>query len=234
MHVLDLGCGIGEVSLIASRLVGPHGSVLGLDIDEGALTTARGRGRSAGHDHLSFQQQDVMEFQPDRPFDAVIGRHILIHTKDPLAIVKKAVSLLHPGGLIAFQEYDLSYTPPGYPSMPLSQKAYSWVVDLFLKASPHPDIGVRLFQLMQKAGLPPPECRLESIIDGGPHSPVFEWLAETVRSLLPKLEALGIATAAEADIDTMADRLRDEALQMQGCLVVSPMIGAFARKPYPG
>src|SRR5215470_15827424 len=33
MRVLDLGCGIGEVSLITARLVGPHGQVHGIDLD---------------------------------------------------------------------------------------------------------------------------------------------------------------------------------------------------------
>jgi len=46
MRVLELGCGIGEVSLIAARLVGPHGGVHCIDIDEEALEIARGRVRS--------------------------------------------------------------------------------------------------------------------------------------------------------------------------------------------
>ena len=79
MHVLELGCGIGEVSLIAARLVGPHGHVHSIDIDVAALEIARGRIRSAGHDHVTFEQIEVMQHEPARPYDAVIGRHILAH-----------------------------------------------------------------------------------------------------------------------------------------------------------
>ena len=43
MRVLELGCGIGEVSLMAARLVGPHGHMHCIDIDEDALEIARGR-----------------------------------------------------------------------------------------------------------------------------------------------------------------------------------------------
>jgi hypothetical protein len=86
--------------------------------------------------------------------------------------------------------------------------------------------------MMQDAGLPPPECRSESIIDGGPHSPVYEWIAETVRSLLPRMEALGIATEAEVQAGTLEARLRQEALVLRGAAMVNPMIGAFARKPF--
>jgi tRNA A58 N-methylase Trm61 len=45
MRVLELGCGIGEVSLMAARLVGPHGHVHCIDIDGDALEIARGRCR---------------------------------------------------------------------------------------------------------------------------------------------------------------------------------------------
>jgi ubiquinone/menaquinone biosynthesis C-methylase UbiE len=57
MRVLDLGCGIGEVSLIAARLVGPHGQVHGIDLDPAALDIARARVCSAGHNHVTFTQR---------------------------------------------------------------------------------------------------------------------------------------------------------------------------------
>ncbi|MCR4282504.1 MAG: class I SAM-dependent methyltransferase, partial [Bauldia sp.] len=41
MHVLDVGCGVGDVSLIAADIVGPHGSVLGIDRAPKALPMAR-------------------------------------------------------------------------------------------------------------------------------------------------------------------------------------------------
>ena len=61
--------------------------------------------------------------------DAVIGRHILIHTKDALAVLKKAVEMVRIGGLIAFQEYDLSWCPRGYPEMPLMFRVEEQIVD---------------------------------------------------------------------------------------------------------
>jgi hypothetical protein len=53
-------------------------------------------------------------------------------------------------------------------------------------------------------------------MDGGPYSPVYEWLAETVRSLLPRMESLGITNAEVADCDTLAQRLREGALAKGG------------------
>src|SRR5215472_12638713 len=67
MYVLELGCGIGEVSLIAARLVGAHGHVHCTDIDVAALEIACGRVRSAGHDHVTFEQSMRCNTRPLGP-----------------------------------------------------------------------------------------------------------------------------------------------------------------------
>lgn len=230
MRVLDLGCGIGEVTLIAARLVGPHGQVHGIDVDLAALEIARGRIRSAGHDHVTFEQIDLAGHSPSGPYDAVIGRHILIHTKDALAVLKKAVEMVRNGGLIAFQEYDLSWYPRGYPELPLMFHVEEQIVEFFRRAVPRPNVGTQLFYLMQEAGLAPPECRAESIMDGGPHSPVYEWIAETVISLSPRFQALGMEPLANTDGPTLTKQLREEALEKRGAILGPMMVGAFTRK----
>jgi len=232
MRILDLGCGIGEVALIAARLVGPHGHVHCIDIDGAAIEIAQSRMRSAGHDHVTFEQTSVNDHSPAHLYDAVIGRHILIHTQDALAVLRKVVSIVHPGGVIAFQEYDLSFYPHGYPELPLMFWVEQVLVEFFRRSVPKANMGTQLFYLMQEAGLPSPECRAECVADGGAHSPVYEWLAETVRSLLPRMEALGITTAAQADIDTLAERLRNESLEKRGVTIAPLMVGAFSRKPH--
>src|SRR6201986_3171556 len=82
MRVLEVGCGIGEVSLITARLVGPHGHLHCIDIDASALETAQTRCANAGHDHVSFEHSDVASHTPVRAYDAVIGRHVLIQVAD--------------------------------------------------------------------------------------------------------------------------------------------------------
>jgi hypothetical protein len=141
--------------------------------------------------------------------------------------------MVHVGGLIAFQEYDLSFCPKGYPELPLMFWVEDINVEFFRRATPRPNIGTQLFWLMQEAGLPPPECRLECVMDGGLYSPIYEWLAETVRSLLPRMEALGITSAAPVDSDTLPQRLRNEAVEKRAVVIAPAMIGAFARKPQP-
>ena len=48
MHVLDVGSGAGDVSLIAAELVGPSGSVIGVDRDGPSVELAGRRARAAG------------------------------------------------------------------------------------------------------------------------------------------------------------------------------------------
>jgi len=115
--------------------------------------------------------------------------------------------------------------------MPLMFEMQDLVSEFCRRALPRASIGTQLPKLMQDAGLPPPECRAEISIDGGPHSPLYKWVAESVRSLLPRMEELGLTTAAAVDIDTLEDRLRQEALETRGFAVIGPMIGAFARRP---
>ena len=46
--------------------------------------------------------------------------------------------------------------------------------------------------------------------------PIYAWLALTLRSLLPQVEKIGAATAAEIDIDTLEDRLRNAVTAVHG------------------
>lgn len=230
MRVLDLGCGIGAVTMIVARLVGPTGHVTAIDLDGGSLEVGRSRASQAGLPNVTFEQANVAEYSAQEPYDAVVGRHILIHTPDPLPILRRAAAQVGRGGVVAFQEYDLSRYFPNTPAKPLYERIFHLLVELFTRVT-QADIGMRLFQMFHDIELTNIQSWAEFGLDGGPDCPYYEWITDTVRSLLPKLEATGIATAAELDVDTLADRLREEAVTMGGSLAGPIMAGTFGNKP---
>src|SRR6185436_1350038 len=151
LRVLDIGCGVGELSMVAARLVGRRGRVTGIDIDEGALALAAARAREHGLDHIDFAHSDVGTYRTDASYDAVIGRHILIHTPDPRVVVGLAHSLLNPGGVAVFQEYDFSVVHRPFPAVPLYERVMQ-VFSAFFAQAAHGNIGTRLFHLLIDAG----------------------------------------------------------------------------------
>ncbi len=71
MSVLDLGCGVGDVSLLAARLVGPSGHVTGIDRDLVVIKKARERVRDEGRTaNVEFIHTDLLAFHADRSLDA--------------------------------------------------------------------------------------------------------------------------------------------------------------------
>ena len=103
------------------------------------------------------------------------------------------------------------------------------VFDEFFARACYSNIGSRLWRLLLEAGFENPDCRAEYPIDGGSDSLYFEWFAESLRSILPRVIALGIVGADEIDIDTLEERLRAENVAAGSCLPAPAMIGAFAR-----
>jgi 2-polyprenyl-3-methyl-5-hydroxy-6-metoxy-1,4-benzoquinol methylase len=230
LRVLDIGCGVGELSIVAARLVGRHGRVTGIDIDDGALAIAAARAREQGLDHLEFVRGDIGAFRTDESYDAVIGRHILIHTPDPTVVVRLAHELLNSGGVAVFQEYDFSVVHHTFPESPLYDRMMEIFRTFFAKAT-HGNVGTRLFQLLSDAGFPSPECRVEYPMDGGADSPFYEWLTESFRSIMTRAAALGLVQSDEiAGIDSLAGRLKDESVSHRSCLPGPAMVGCFARK----
>jgi ubiquinone/menaquinone biosynthesis C-methylase UbiE len=59
MRVLDIGCGPGDVTMLAADLVGSTGRVVGIDRDEAVIDVARQRISKLGFSNVEFAQRDV-------------------------------------------------------------------------------------------------------------------------------------------------------------------------------
>ena len=229
MRVLDIGCGVGDVSMIAAEIVGPTGSVLGIDNAEPALSAAGARAARSGYSWLSFAASDLYEFRPEGTFDALIGRFILMHIPDPVKAIVTLSRFLNPQGIVAFIEIDIEQAG-AVPEMPLLRTCIDWMVTAYRKVGAEPNQGSRLYATFRAAGLTPRlfgTCRIES----GPDSIAYDFAAETLRSLLPAIEQYGIATAQEVGIDTVAARLREASVAGDHCIFMPRLIGGWATTP---
>jgi SAM-dependent methyltransferase len=73
-RVLDLGSGMGDVAILAARVVGPSGEVMGIERDAISIARANARVAEAGLSNVRFTQTDVNQIVSDKPFDAAVGR----------------------------------------------------------------------------------------------------------------------------------------------------------------
>src|SRR5262249_1212528 len=87
-RVLDLGSGVGDVAMLAARLVGPSGEVVGVERDSRSIIRATARVAAAGLHNVNFIQCDVHQVVSNKPFDATVGRFILMFLSDPVAALR--------------------------------------------------------------------------------------------------------------------------------------------------
>src|SRR5882724_1702186 len=103
-RVLDIGSGVGDIAMLVARLVGPSGEVVAIERDPKSIAKARARVTEAGLHNVSFNESDVGEIPDGKPFDAAVGRFILMYLPDPVVALRSISQLVRPGGVLAFQE----------------------------------------------------------------------------------------------------------------------------------
>lgn len=232
MKVLDIGSGAGDVAMAAAQLVGPEGAVVGVDMNPEILETARARAQQAGHANIEFLAGDALELELPRDFDAVIGRLVLMYIADPVAALKQFVTHLRSGGIVAFQEAELTlYRAVRSPETPVVNQLVEWGLEVFQRSGANIGMGLELQRVFTEAGLPAPVAHLEAPAGAGPDWVGFGFLQQAFTSLLPLLESFGIATAAEVDVETLGERLQREAESSGRLIVLPPHVTAYAKLP---
>jgi SAM-dependent methyltransferase len=218
-----------DVAFLAAELVGSTGEVIGTDRSAAAAQRATARAQQRDLRNVKFLEGDPTGMQFDRPFDAVIGRLVLMYYPDPVDAVGRLAGHVREGGLIIFQEFDLA-NARSRPLSPTFERYANWIKQTLSATGARTQLGLELYSVYVAAGLPGPTMRMDVVIGGGPDCPVYELAAEVVRSLLPVMEKLKIATATEVDISTLAQRLRDEVVAAKGVVLSPGLVGAWSRK----
>ncbi|HXX21060.1 MAG TPA: class I SAM-dependent methyltransferase [Candidatus Acidoferrum sp.] len=232
MRVLDFGCGMGDVALLAASIVGPDGQVTGVDRDARAIECARLR---VGNSPVRFEVSDLDGLaslaSSHGPFDAVVGRLVLCHQPHPVAALRTLAPFVRPGGLIVFVEPELGIIVHTNLARPESIRIADMVKKTLHQAGVQMGLGTQLPRIFYEAGLGWPDTSLHLVMGSGEEFDGYGFWADTVRSLLPLTEKFGIATAAEVDVATVAERLRRELGGIKSSLICAVHVGAWVRTP---
>lgn len=231
MRVLDVGSGAGDVALLLADLVGPTGTVVGIDTNAAILEGARQRVRAVGWTNVTFVEGDIRSASFAEPFDAAVSRFVLVFVRDPADVLRACARLVRPGGPVVSQEHDLLGSYRAFPPSPLLEQLLMWVNTLLTRQGIHAATAYRLHEHYLTAGLPAPQIREEAPIGGGAEWVGYATLVDHIRSVEPFLIEAGVTTRDELDVDTLADRLRAEVVGQRGVFRCLPAIGIWARVP---
>lgn len=232
MRVLEIGCGSGEVTQILAELVGPTGSVLAVDRNEGALVLAQENLRAQGIEHVQFLAVDVasdlssMHTVPDGSFDVLAGRRVLMYLPDPAAVVRRFVRWLRSDGIVVFEEADSTMTPGRVSPMTAHDKMAGWLNNMLVAEGANPSMGFHLPATLARAGLVFERVRAEATIQGQAAQFPYSTLLKLVQE---RVIAANIATRTE--VEALAAELDAESIDPTRVYVSDMSFCAWARKP---
>jgi len=230
-RVLELGSGLGDVTMLTGRIVGPSGEVVGVESDSRSIARARIRAAEAGFHNVSFIESDVGKIADGRPFDAAVGRFILEFVPDPVAVLRGVSNAVRPGGTIAFQEVSWAHFLLASAGLPLWSASASLARETLERSGANVEIGFALYRIFQEAGLPGPIMRMEMPLDSDPDS--IRWLYAFLRSLRPQIQKQGLSLEPLGDFDTLPMRLQAEVTTSKTVVpVVAALVGAWCHKPH--
>jgi SAM-dependent methyltransferase len=226
MSVLDVGCGVGDFSLLAGRLVGPGGSVVGIDRDRRGLRLASRRAAEAGAHHVRFEQGALESIRLERRFDAVIGRFVLMFAPDPAAALNNLLECLKPGGLVIFQEPSWSLFFTLAEDLPARSACGRWICQILRQGGARPDMGVELYGLFKAVQLRDPRLLVEVPMADAEGA----WIVDLMDTLRQRAGKEALEAGVGVSFAELAARLAVEAQQSATCPPQIGMVGAWARK----
>jgi trans-aconitate methyltransferase len=229
MRVLDIGCGMGDVTMLAAGLVGSAGCVVSIDMDEASIETAQRRASAAGLGNAMFYRADISTFTDRGPFDAIVGRLVLEFLPDTTAIISQLCGLLKPGGIIALQEPTwkiwLTYTS----HLPLRTAVTTLIRDTFLAGGVNTEMELPIYQGFMAANLTSIQLRIDLPIGDSPE--FRSLLYDLLLAVWARAEAFRLPLDKLGDPTTLASRLDEELDANKSFAAFVGLVGAFARKP---
>jgi ubiquinone/menaquinone biosynthesis C-methylase UbiE len=158
-RVLDVGCGLGQLSRDMARQVGPAGAVVAIERSSEQLAIARHLAAEVGEEVLVDFRTGPAEQLPLTDaewgtFDVAHARFLLEHVPDPVAVVRQMVRAVRPGGRIVLED-DPHDTLRLWPEPPGFQHLWQTYMRTYDRLGTDPLTGHRLVAILVQAGAQP-------------------------------------------------------------------------------
>jgi SAM-dependent methyltransferase len=225
MRCLDVGCGIGAITLRLARRVGPEGETVGVDADERFVALARAEAERRRMT-ASFRSGSAYELGEENAYDLVFARFLLAHLAEPARALAEMVRAARPGGVVVVEDVDFAghFSAPHCPAFFRYVALYQAVLR---RRGGDADIGPRLFGLLQGAGLG--AVRVRVVQPAHFRGPGKRIAAVTLEHIREAGQEAGLASSGE--IDTVLAELGPFTDDPRTLLSLPRVFQAWGRKP---
>jgi SAM-dependent methyltransferase len=228
-RAIECGCGPLGCLAVLSELVGPDGTVVGVDFSDATVNRARSVLAVLGAGNVEVVAGDVHEFDVTSaggPFDLAYTRAFLMHQADPARTLSRIAGMLRPGGWLIAQEPLRTPPPQSYPGLEAISRYWKLMHEAAARSGVAPDAVEGLPVSAARAGFE--VVRTAGFFDVMPPSVGFDIHLSAVAALRSRLTGTGVATGPE--VDALERSLRQAASGADGWLTTPFMLDLALRK----